>query len=179
MPRRQPVSENSRTESAKRRCPGSVLGTIVLQNNKAAAVLGLMDQAIAVHPDPALFCNRAVALHALQRFDEAIASHDKPDYASRIQQSRHCSAWARRIARANWRSISRSTSMDLPSTNIFAVGARPIQVNYLGRSGTMSASPIDDLIANPTLIPKSLQQHYLEKIACLPHGQRFKTRDRG
>ena len=48
------------------------------------------------------------------------------------------------------------------------MGAGPIQVNYLGHPGTMSASHIDYLIADPTLILKDHQQHYLEKIVCLP-----------
>ena len=58
--------------------------------------------------------------------------------------------------------------MDLPSTNIFAMGTGLIQVNDFGDPGTMSASHIDYLIADPTLIPKDRQQHDLDKIVCLP-----------
>ena len=53
-------------------------------------------------------------------------------------------------------------------TNIFAMGAAPIQANYLGYAGTMGADYIDYLIADSTLIPKEQQQHYLEKIVYLP-----------
>jgi predicted O-linked N-acetylglucosamine transferase (SPINDLY family) len=68
--------------------------------------------------------------------------------------------------------------MDLPSTNTFAMGAGLIQVNDFDDPGTMSASHIDYLIADPTLIPKDHQQHYLDLPARHPYGQRFKTRDR-
>ena len=82
--------------------PCICLGTIELQNNNATAALGLIDRAIADPSYPALFYNRGVALHALERFDEAIASYDLalasvPDYLEarlclRIQRSHHCSA---------------------------------------------------------------------------------------
>jgi protein O-GlcNAc transferase len=52
--------------------------------------------------------------------------------------------------------------------NIFALRAAPIQVNYLGYPGTMSAEYIDYLIADPILIPPAQQSHYSEKIVYLP-----------
>jgi predicted O-linked N-acetylglucosamine transferase (SPINDLY family) len=53
---------------------------------------------------------------------------------------------------------------------IFAFGAAPVQVNYLGYPGTMGAEYIDYLIADSTLIPEHCQQHYSEKIAYLPNS---------
>jgi predicted O-linked N-acetylglucosamine transferase (SPINDLY family) len=53
-------------------------------------------------------------------------------------------------------------------TEIFAMGAAPIQVNYLGYPGTMGAGYIDYLIADPTLIPPEQRRHYAEKIVYLP-----------
>jgi predicted O-linked N-acetylglucosamine transferase (SPINDLY family) len=53
-------------------------------------------------------------------------------------------------------------------TGIFAIGAAPIQVNYLGYPGTMGAEYVDYLIADATLIPESSRQYYTEKIAYLP-----------
>ena len=53
-------------------------------------------------------------------------------------------------------------------TGIFAFRAAPIQVNYLGYPGTMSAPYIDYLIADQVVIPPTQQQHYAEKIAYLP-----------
>jgi protein O-GlcNAc transferase len=54
-------------------------------------------------------------------------------------------------------------------TGIFALGAAPVQVNYLGFPGTMGADYIDYLVADPTLIPGEDQKHYAEKIVYLPH----------
>jgi len=53
-------------------------------------------------------------------------------------------------------------------TGIFALRLAPIQVNYLGYPGTMGASYIDYLIADPTIVPIEHQHHYSEKIAYLP-----------
>ncbi len=53
-------------------------------------------------------------------------------------------------------------------TGIFAEHAAPIQVSYLGFPGTMGAAYIHYLIADHTLIPESLRQHYSEKIVRLP-----------
>jgi protein O-GlcNAc transferase len=61
-------------------------------------------------------------------------------------------------------------------TNIFAMRAAPIQVNYLGYMGTMGANFIDYLIADSTLVPASDQQHFSEKIAYLPNS--FQPNDR-
>jgi protein O-GlcNAc transferase len=55
-------------------------------------------------------------------------------------------------------------------TEIFACRPAPIQVNYLGYPGTMGASYIDYIIADPTLIPASHQSSYLEKVVYLPHS---------
>ncbi|QWD05862.1 tetratricopeptide repeat protein [Polynucleobacter paneuropaeus] len=53
-------------------------------------------------------------------------------------------------------------------TGIFANRVAPIQVNYLGYPGTMGASYIDYIIADPTLIPEAKQSFYTEKVAYLP-----------
>jgi len=53
-------------------------------------------------------------------------------------------------------------------TGIFARRAAPIQVSYLGYPGTMGASYIDYLVADPTLIPVDHRQYYSEKIAYMP-----------
>lgn len=55
-------------------------------------------------------------------------------------------------------------------TGIFAMRAAPVQVNYLGYAGTMGADYIDYLIADPVLIPPDQREHYVEKIAYLPHS---------
>jgi predicted O-linked N-acetylglucosamine transferase (SPINDLY family) len=55
-------------------------------------------------------------------------------------------------------------------TGIFALRAAPIQINYLGYSGTMGAEYIDYIIADPIVIPEESKQHYCEKIIYLPNS---------
>ena len=54
-------------------------------------------------------------------------------------------------------------------TGIFACRAAPLQVNWLGYAGTMGADYIDYIIADKTIIPKTHQQFYAEKVAYLPN----------
>ena len=61
---------------------------------------------------------------------------------------------------------------------IFAHRAAPVQVSYLGYPGTLSASYIDYLIADKTLIPQHIQNHYCEKIVYLPHSYQVNDRKR-
>jgi len=56
-------------------------------------------------------------------------------------------------------------------TNIFAMRAAPVQINFLGYPGTMGAAYIDYMIADKTLIPEESQQYYSEKIIYLPSFQ--------
>jgi predicted O-linked N-acetylglucosamine transferase (SPINDLY family) len=53
-------------------------------------------------------------------------------------------------------------------TAVFAMRVAPIQVNYLGYSGTMGADYMDYLLADSVLIPMEYQPYYTEKIAYLP-----------
>ena len=63
-------------------------------------------------------------------------------------------------------------------TNIFSHYAAPVQVNYLGYPGTLGASYIDYIIADPILIPEAEQQFYSEKIAYLPNSYQPNDRHR-
>lgn len=56
-------------------------------------------------------------------------------------------------------------------TNVFAMRAAPVQISYIGYLGTMGAPYMDYLIADTTIIPATMQQHYSEKIAYLPSYQ--------
>lgn len=51
---------------------------------------------------------------------------------------------------------------------IFACGAAPLQVNYLGYPGTLGTPCIDYIIADQVLIPKDHQDFYSEKVVYLP-----------
>ena len=52
-------------------------------------------------------------------------------------------------------------------TSIFAIRLAPIQINYLGFTGSMGCNCIDYIIADNTLIPFSEQELYTEKILYL------------
>ncbi len=54
---------------------------------------------------------------------------------------------------------------------IFSFRAAPIQVGYLGYSGTMAAEYYDYIIADQMLIPQESQIHYSEKIVYIPTRQ--------
>tara|TARA_B110000027_G_scaffold132414_1_gene158534 strand:- start:311 stop:1630 length:1320 start_codon:yes stop_codon:yes gene_type:complete len=58
----------------------------------------------------------------------------------------------------------------LSRTNIFAMSAAPIQVNYLGYAGTMAVDYIDYLIADHTVIPNDKKIYYSEKIVFMPNS---------
>ena len=62
---------------------------------------------------------------------------------------------------------------------IFALRAAPLQVNYLGYPGTMSADYIDYLIADRTVVPPGSGRHYGEKIVHLPDSYQVNDRKRG
>ncbi|MCP4932583.1 MAG: hypothetical protein GY912_11475, partial [Candidatus Marinimicrobia bacterium] len=55
-------------------------------------------------------------------------------------------------------------------TEIFALSVAPIQISYIGYSGTMGAKYYDYLVADETLIPEKNQQYYSEYIAYLPNS---------
>ena len=55
-------------------------------------------------------------------------------------------------------------------TGLFAMRVAPVQVNYLGYSGTMGAEYMDYLLADSVLIPEEYQPCYTEKIVYLPNS---------
>ncbi len=84
--------------------------------------------------------------------------------------------------------LSRSDSIDIAvdlkgytqnaRTGIFACGAAPVQINYLGYPGTVGADFIDYIIADPVVIPEHLQQHYSEKVIYLPNSYQVNNNSR-
>lgn len=53
---------------------------------------------------------------------------------------------------------------------IFAYGAAPLQMSYLGYPGSIGADFIDYAIADPMVIPADKRTFYSEKILALPHS---------
>ncbi|MDC1447350.1 tetratricopeptide repeat protein, partial [Candidatus Thioglobus sp.] len=55
-------------------------------------------------------------------------------------------------------------------TELFAMSVAPIQVNYLGYSGTMGSEFMDYIIADNIIIPEESKHYYSEKITYLPNS---------
>jgi predicted O-linked N-acetylglucosamine transferase (SPINDLY family) len=53
---------------------------------------------------------------------------------------------------------------------IFAAGVAPLQVNYLGYPGTLGASFIDYIVADPVIIPEACFTSHSERVVQLPHS---------
>lgn len=51
---------------------------------------------------------------------------------------------------------------------IFARRAAPVQVNYLGYSGTLGAPYMDYILADRIVVPEASEAFYAEKVVCLP-----------
>ncbi len=63
-------------------------------------------------------------------------------------------------------------------TNIFALGAAPVQVNFLGYPGTLGASYMDYIVVDPILASEDDEQFYAEKLAYLPNAYQPNDRKR-
>jgi protein O-GlcNAc transferase len=61
---------------------------------------------------------------------------------------------------------------------LFAQRIAPIQCHYLGYPGTLGATYIDYLIADPVVVSHEHQEHYAEKIARLPYSFMVSDRQR-
>jgi protein O-GlcNAc transferase len=55
------------------------------------------------------------------------------------------------------------------SAEIFAQRPCPLSISYMGYPGTMGATFTDYLLADTTVVPQQLRQHYSERIIALPH----------
>jgi predicted O-linked N-acetylglucosamine transferase (SPINDLY family) len=63
-------------------------------------------------------------------------------------------------------------------SEIFSYRPAPIQVNYLGFPGTLANPNFEYIIADETIIPKSHQHFYSEKVAYLPNSYQVNDRKR-
>lgn len=63
-----------------------------------------------------------------------------------------------------------------PRPRILAARPAPVQVQFLGYPGTMGASWVDYIIADPVVLPAELESGFAEAVARLPHC--FMPRDR-
>lgn len=112
----------------------------------------------------------------LHAFSFAAGKHD--DMTARLQSAFHQFHDVRFEADEHIAALARSRDIDVAfdlagytlgsRPGIFARRAAPLQVNYLGYPGTMGASFIDYLVADPWLIPDGERPHYSEHVVYLP-----------
>lgn len=55
-------------------------------------------------------------------------------------------------------------------TEIFALKPSPVQLHFMGFSGTMGADFYDYIIADPIVIPEAFRMYYREKVLYMPHS---------
>lgn len=63
-------------------------------------------------------------------------------------------------------------------TGIFAHRAAPVQVNWLGYPGTLSAPYMDWVLADAQVLPQELESHFAERVWRLPHSYQPNDPDR-
>ena len=61
---------------------------------------------------------------------------------------------------------------------IFACGAAPIQVSYLGYPGTLGMPGMDYIVADSVVIPDNQREHYSEKVIYLPGSYQANDHDK-
>jgi predicted O-linked N-acetylglucosamine transferase (SPINDLY family) len=120
--------------------------------------------------------------HDRRRFEVTGVSLQPQDHSAAGQRVRRAFHQFIDVSRASDRDVSalmRDLEIDIAidlmgfsggsRPAIFANRAAPIQVNYLGFSGTLGARWIDYIIADRVVIPPSDEAFFTEKIAYLPH----------
>ena len=122
-------------------------------------------------------------LHDRQKF-EIIAFSFSPDtqdeMQTRLKKNFDQFIDVRRMSDQEVAALSRKMEVDIAvdlkgyttgsRPGIFALGAAPIQINYLGYPGTMGAEFIDYIVADEVLIPECNQQYFSEKIIYLKNS---------
>lgn len=110
----------------------------------------------------------------------SFGSDKNDDMRKRLSSAFHRFIDVNRIGDKEAARISRELAIDIAvdlkgytrdaRTGIFAEGAAPIQVNYLGYPGSMGVDYFDYIIADKTVIPEESRSLYAEQVAYLPHS---------
>ena len=166
------------------RVPGSdALGTLRPSPLRDRIRVGYFSSDFHTHP-VALLCAGLFEAHDRSRF-ELTAFSSGPDTGdetrNRIKDAFEHFIDVRDMPDLEAASLARKLGIDIAvdlgghtaesRTGIFAIRAAPVQASYLGYLGTMGASYMDYLIADPVIIPRGSRQYYAERIAYLPSYQ--------
>ena len=130
------------------------------------AVMHLAAEIFLTH-DRSLFEVHAFSMHPGHTLEEKNNLKTYFDYLHEINElsDLHVAEMVRRLGIDIAVDLTGNTR-DL-RTGIFALRAAPVQVNYLGYTGTMGAEYYDYIIADPVVIPPEHQAFYTEKVVYL------------
>ena len=134
------------------------------------------------HP-VAMLLTRVLEIHDRSEFEiyaYAFGPLEEDQYTNRIKRGVDTYRDIRKLTDQEIVDIARNDEIDIAidlmgytnycRTPIFSIRVAPIQINYLGFSGTMGANCIDYIIADEILIPKSEEQLYTEKVLHMPES---------
>jgi predicted O-linked N-acetylglucosamine transferase (SPINDLY family) len=133
------------------------------------------------HP-VALLSAKLYELHDRQRFEVFAFSStlQSDDTTQRLQAAFEHFIDIRQMSDRDALQLVRSLEIDIAidlgghtsnsRSALFALRIAPLQLGYLGYSGTLGGDYLDYLLADSTLIPERNQAFYTETIACLPHS---------
>ena len=143
--------------------------------------IGYFSADFCQHP-VALLSAKLYELHDRQRFEVFAFSSTLPndDTTRRLQTAFDHFIDIRQMSDRDVAALVRSLEIDIAidlgghtsnsRSALFALRIAPVQVGYLGYSGTLGGNDADYLLADSTLIPENSQSFYSETIACLPHS---------
>ncbi|MEO5346839.1 MAG: tetratricopeptide repeat protein [Magnetococcus sp. YQC-9] len=130
----------------------------------------------------AILMAELIKLHDRDRFEIILYSYSDDDGKEMRQRMVEASDQFVDLLRVDHENAARRIHEDgihiLVELKGFTKGARleiatqrpaPLQVSWLGYPGTMGASHLDYIVADPFLIPPGEERHYSEKVVRLPH----------
>jgi predicted O-linked N-acetylglucosamine transferase (SPINDLY family) len=160
--------------------PNAALGAIPRRSHSEKIRIGYFSSDLCAHP-VGLLAAGLFERHDRSRFEVtafAFGPEMKDGMQARLMKAFDRFIDVRRRSDLEVATLAREIGIDVAvdlngltghcRSNIFALRAAPIQVNYLGYPGTMGAGYMDYLIADRSVIPATHQAHYAEKIIYLP-----------
>ena len=170
--------------------PDDSLGPIAPRARPRKLTVGYFSMDLQEHPIARLLAE-LIEIHDRSRF-EVIAFSFGPDTNDESRQ-RLVRAFDRFIdvrerSSSEIAALARNLNVDIAidlggytvnnRADIFALRAAPVQVNYLGYLGTMGASYMDYIVADPTVVTPESEGYYSEKIIYLPDTHQVNDRKR-
>jgi predicted O-linked N-acetylglucosamine transferase (SPINDLY family) len=168
--------------------PDGSLGPIAMRSGSGKLRLGYFSADYRQHPTYHLLAE-LIEAHDRSRFDVVgfafgPATEDEP--RQRLMRSFDQFIDVQEKSDLDAAALARELEIDIAidlggytynsRSGIFALRAAPLQLNYLGYLGTLGASYIDYIVADPTVVTAQSEAFFTEKIIYLPDS--FQVNDR-